>query len=425
LIIRAKGGKPGGRDEPVEDPQAVQEALRALAEAGVEFPIKVEGTSTLPYASQIQQLQPETGEFILKLVRPLPHELMAGAVFRMVFAVDDQRFEALIAFVRREGYLQYCFSLPEHLFYADRRRSRRYPFRPRENAYVVASDGGIPGLGVAGPLTNIGMGGLCLRVDRVLKLDAGIRIPPGTALFERGSSFPRVRIQDLPRLPILELSGWVAHATEKGDEIVLGLDFRELGEEQARLLGESLAFREKLLQARSGFSPSDSGGIARPEASRTGAAREEEAGPAAEAGELGGPGAEGPLLLLRRKAVQLVLVGPDDGLRARCREGLWRAGYHRLAVAEDPGEACLHWQSGPAPRLVLLTLSVRGEPLAALRFLERESAVLGDVPLAVVCEALDPTLFLGGASAMRFVVCQPDDEAWIGVLDELLGLSGA
>ena len=38
-------------------------------------------------------LQFPEGQFSLKLVRPLPHEMPPGAQFRMTFAVDDLRFE--------------------------------------------------------------------------------------------------------------------------------------------------------------------------------------------------------------------------------------------------------------------------------------------------------------------------------------------
>ena len=167
----------------MEDPHVMQDALRMLFEAESEFPIKVEGTSTLPYTSRIQGLDFANGQFTLRLARPLPHEMMGGALFRIVFAVEDQRFEGLITFIGREAYLQYRFQLPTHLIHADRRRHKRFPFRPRENAYVIAQDSGIPGMGLAGPLVNISQGGFALRVDRVLKLDDGMRLPPNTALF--------------------------------------------------------------------------------------------------------------------------------------------------------------------------------------------------------------------------------------------------
>lgn len=420
---RPKTVKPGGRDEPIEDPQVLRDALRLLFETETEFSIKVEGTSTLPYASRIQAIMPDTSEIVLKLVRPLPHELMGGAIFRVVFAVDDQRYEALITYIQREAYLQYRFTQPEHLFFADRRRNKRFPFRPRESAYVIASDGGIPGLGVAGPLVNISLGGLCLRVDRVLKLDDGLRIPPNTALFERGTSFPRIRIQDLPKLPLLEVSGWVAHTWERGSEVLLGFDLGELAEDHARTLGECLALREKMFQARSGVAPSDTGGFTR-------------GGAGAKPGELSAPDpvessapsfSSGPLLLLRRKTARLVLIGAGGPLVSRCLEGLWQCGYHRVDIVKDCSEALGLWQGAARlqPRLVLVDLSMAQvgdqEPLAAVRHLEREMAILGDVPSAILCEDIDPTMFLSQESGTRFLPCGRDEELWVPILDGLLG----
>ena len=419
-----KPSKPGGLDEPIEDPQLLQAALSSLFESETEFPIKVEGTSTLPYASRIQQILPESREIVLKLVRPLPHELMGGALFRIVFAVEDQRYEALITYRRREAYLQYLFSQPEQLFHADRRRHKRYPFRPRENAYVTGMDGGIPGIGVAGPLVDIGLGGLCLRVDRVLRLDNGLRIPPGTALFERGTSFPRLRVQDLPRLPALDVHGWVAHVEEHGSEIHLGFDFGELSEDQARSLGDCLAFREKMFLSRPGGGVSDSGGTPRTEVPA------QSQKPVVAPEEPGSDPSSALLRLLHRKTARIVLVGADGASRARYQLELWRCGFHRLEIARNCEEARALWQgsSGPEPRLVLLDLSMAQagdqEPLAAVRQLENEMAILGNVPTAILCEDIDPTLLLAQTEGTRFLPWGHGEDAWVPILDGLLGFEG-
>ncbi len=423
-----KSGKPGGREEPIEDPQVLADALQALLGSGMEFSIKVEGTSTLPYASVLQKIEPDTRQVVLKLMRPLPHELMSGAIFRAVFAVEEQRYEALMAYVGRDAYLQYRFVQPEHLFYADRRRHRRFPFRPRESAYVIASDGGIPGLGVAGPLVNVGLGGVCLRVDRVLKLDDGVRIPASTALFTRGSSFPRIRIQDLPRAPLLEVSGHVTHASERGTEVLLGFDFGELPADAARILSESLTFREKVLQARGGSVVSELPGGVKPDTgshSRAAQAAEGEAVPGREPGALAI--ASDPLHLLRRKAASLMLIGGDSTLLARCREWLWRGGYHRVEEVPDPETAERELSSHGVflPKLVIADVSMAlaegQEPLAAVLALEKRLAPIRKVPAVILCEDLDPMLMLRQTEGTRILLCQDDAERWLAALDELLG----
>jgi hypothetical protein len=352
---------------------------------------------------------------------------LSGAIFRAVFAVDDQRYEALITYLQREAYLQYRFAQPEHLFFADRRRRKRFPFRPRENAYVIASDGGIPGLGVAGPLTNIGLGGLCLRVDRVLKLEDGLRIPPSTALFERGASFPRVRIQDLPKLPLLEVSGWVTHAEEHGSEILLGFQFGDLAEDQARLLGDCLTIREKMFQGHSGAGASAPASQPRAgTSSRKGESAEESPVPEDEHTDPHTLAFE-PMRLLQRKTVRLMLIATNEALRTDFEQRLWRYGYHRLEIARSCEEARMQWEGSalPKPHLVLIDLAVAQvgdqEPLAAVRFVEKQMVVLGEVPTAIMCEDIDPTMLLSQAPGTRFLAGGQDEDRWIEALDTLLG----
>lgn len=423
-----KSGKTGGRDEPIEDPQLLAEALQALLGSEMEFSIKVEGTSTLPYASVVQRIEPESREVILKLMRPLPHELMSGAVFRAVFAVDEQRYEALMTYVGREAYLQYRFVQPDHLFFADRRRQKRYPFRPRENAYVIASDGGIPGLGVAGPLVNISMGGVCLRVDRVLKLDDGVRIPVNTALFGRGSSFPRIRIQDLPRAPLVELSGRVAHASERGSEVLLGFDFGELASDAARILSDSLAFREKLMQTRGGGSVSDLPGVRTDTGSHTRSADAATGELPAGAGSGVAASAADPLRILRRKTASLWLVGGASPLMVQCRGWLWQGGYHRSEGFPDLEAANRDWKGRAAyrPRLLCVDIALAQaegqEPLAAVLALEKQLEGMPDAPSVILCDDVDPMLMLRQSEGTRILPCHGDAERWLAGLDALLGL---
>jgi hypothetical protein len=422
---KSKPEKPEGREVPIEDPHVLQDAMRMLFEAESEFPIKVEGTSTLPYSSQIQSLDFEQGQFVLKLVRPLPHELMEGAIFRMVFAVEEQRFEGLIVFMGREAYLQYRFQLPPHLFHADRRRHKRFPFRPRENAYVIAQDAGLPGLGLAGPLVNISMGGFAMRVDRVLKLDDGLRIPPNTALFERGKGFNRIRIQDLPRLKLMEPRGIVTHATERGTEVLLGLSFNNLSDEEAAALTQSLELRDKMY--RGGQPPRPDGSA--PPAPRHGGARAEEdfLEPEAAAAE-DAPQELTMVLRLQRRTTRVVLV-MADGLRREAMADLLRHhGYHRLELLEDLAQLQPLGAADPRrdpPHLILVDLALAqagdAEPLAAVRIIERQLAEVAELPMAILCEEVDPTLLLAQAPQTRFLPYAATDEArWIGTLDGLL-----
>lgn len=431
---RPRTDKSQGSDPAIEDPAFIIGALQGLFEAEVEFPIKVEGTSTLPYAATVQEIRSGSGGLILKLVRPLPHELLPGAMFEMVFPLEEQRFETVVTFRGREAYLQYRFDLPTALAYADRRRAKRYPFRPRESAYVIAQDGRIPGLGVAGPLVNISMGGVAMRVDRVLKLDDGMRVPASAGLFDRGKGFPRIRIQDLPRLPLLEWRGTVAHASSRGGEVILGLEFAELGEEEARQLRDCLEFREKILRGIPqglGEGSVSTGGP--PVASDTPRREDDEVQPSSVSEPLAtGPGGD-PLLRMQRRGARVVLCMAEGEGRQRVLAHLESNGYCRLeTVAELPVlQALLSSRTPvPPPALILVDLAVAGsgdaEPLAALRLIERALGSSGQLPVAMLCELVDPTLLLASLSSTRILPYVPaspmEAREWSKTLDALVGI---
>ena len=425
---RIKAGKPEGRGTPIEDPQVMQDALQVLFETEGEFFIKVEGTSTLPYASRVQELRLPEGQFSLKLVRPLPHEMLPGALFRMIFAVEDLRFEATITLVGRDGYLQYGFNLPTCLFQADRRAHKRYPFRPRENAYVIAQDAGLPGIGVAGPLVNISKGGMALRVYRALRMDDGVRVPVNSALFERGKSFPRFRVQDLPLLHLLEGRALSAHASERGSELVLGLSFIGLNLEEEVALARSLDFREKMY--RGGQPPRPEGASAQAKGGRARTGEEDDALQQLEAQEAeAAPAAEVTVLLrLRRRTARVVLVMADGPVCEGIQEQLRQHGYHRLETVAHLGllrPLCEPGQRRALPDLVLADLALArsgdAEPLAAVRIIESRMAELGGLATVILCEEVDPTLLLAQETRTRFLPYPAGrGERWVETLDAML-----
>ncbi len=433
---RPRSEKTQGNDPAIEDPAFIADALDGLFQSETEFPIKVEGTSTLPYAATVQAIRSGEGGLILKLVRPLPHELMPGAVFEMVFPLEEQRFETAITFRGREAYLQYRFDPPAALAHADRRRAKRYPFRPRESAYVIAQDGRIPGLGVAGPLVNISMGGVAMRVDRVLKLDDGMRVPVSTAIFDRGKGFPRIRIQDLPRLPLLEWRGIVAHASTRGGEVILGLEFGELGEEESRSLGDCLEFRDKVLRGMPQALGGESGPhVGMPTLAGGDPARGEPEGEALSLlpeAPAAGPGGD-PLARMQRRGARVVLCMAEGEARQRVQAHLEGNGYRRLETV--PGLEALKVLLSPhppvpPPALVLVDLALAGsgdaEPLAALRQIERILGAPGQVPVAMLCELVDPTLLLASLSSTRILpyvpATPPEAREWSRALDALAGI---
>jgi hypothetical protein len=313
---------PEDRKTPIEAPAFLLEVTEGLLERGDEFPIKVEGATTLPYTSTAHILHKD--HWVLKLHRALPPELIKGALFHFVITHGEQRFEGLIPFQGREGYLQYRFGLPRQLFLADRRRQKRYAFRPRENVFVTITDGH---QAASGPMASLSLGGLGYRVDRIVELDTHARLKVDTALFERGRAFD-VKIQDLQKAPFLELRGRIAGAYDLNGVVHLGLEFTGLSEGAQASLEAALRFREIVSKGAQSVLPDKE--TPKPSGSRGGSAPAP--GSDAESGVVQPPI---HLLRLKRRCVPLSLLMPEGEGRDTLRQELLREGYFRLRVASN------------------------------------------------------------------------------------------
>lgn len=413
------GKSSGGpkREATVEDPAQIRLALATLQETDAEFPIKVEGAHTLPYTARIHLMEGDRGLLQLKLIRPLPHELAVGAVFEMLFAVGDHRYEAPIFFQGRESYLLYRFSIPLRLVQSDRRGHKRYPFRPREKAYVLAQDASLPGFGLAGPLVNLSLGGLAFRVDRVVRLDDHLRVTPGLGFFDKGKELPMIKLRDLPKHPLIEARGMIANAWERFGEIVVGVQFGELKEAELRLVEEVLAIREQMQRApASGLAPE-------PRAARKKPGAAEAQSPA---GRVNPAGSQTPDALTRlgRRTTSLVLAMAPGPRREEARSGLEAGGYLRLKAVDSLGQALQHLRSDQEARNQLLVLEAPPgtEPaLADIQALQRELGELRELPVALI-RADGPPPDPGDALIRPLPWPGTDPGAWLPLLDELAGL---
>ncbi|MBI3131559.1 MAG: PilZ domain-containing protein [Acidobacteria bacterium] len=310
---------PEDRKTPIDAPAFIEEVVQGLYEREDEFPIKVEGATTLPYTSTAHGIHKD--HWILKLQRALPPELLKGALFHFVVTHGDQRFEGLVPFQGREGYLQYRFGRPKQMFLADRRRQKRYPFRPRENVFVTITDGY---LAASGPMASLSIGGLGFRVDRIVELETHARLKVDTALFDRGRAFD-MKVQDLQKAPYLELRGRIAGAYDLNGVVHLGCEFTGLSEIGQSSLEAALRFREIVSKGAQSVLP--------------------EKEPQKMAGRKGRPGPSGDsepetvggqplhLLRLKRRCVPLSLLMPEGADRDKLRLELLREGYFRLKVA--------------------------------------------------------------------------------------------
>lgn len=418
-IGRSSGGD--GAEPPIEDPSQIRRAMAVLHREETEFPIKVEGAQTLPYTSHIQHLDLETGILQLKLIRPLPHEMAMGAPFEMLFAAGDQRFEAPITFLGRESYLLYRFSIPVRMIHSDRRQGKRYPFRPREKAYVLAQDGGLPGHGLAGPLVNLSLGGLAFRVDRVMRLDDHMRISPGLGFFDKGKVLTVLKIRDLPKLPLFEARGTLANACERDGEIILGVKFADLGESELRQIQLVLDARDQM--QRSSTTASITTAVVK-EAKGKSLPLSVTPSPAQRVNPSGSLTPDA-LTLLARRCTGLVLAmapGPD---RTWLQASLASAGYLRLESTDTLEQALdrLRVDQGNTASRLLLLESPPGAPpqLSDIRTFQRELGELRELSVALIQahgrppETEDPLI-------RPLPWPDQDSPSWLPLLDELAGI---
>ncbi len=405
-----------GRGTPLEDPGVIRQAMQDLLSLETEFPIKVEGTHTLPYSALVHQVDLKKNLVHLKLIRPLPHELAEGAAFDMVFLLGEQRYWAPTIFQGRENYLIYRFTIPIKMAPADRRQHKRYSFRPREKAYVVAQDGAIPGHGISGPLVNLSLGGLAFRVDRVLRLDDHLRVTPGLGFFERGKSFPLIKVRDLPNLPLFETRGVLANALDRSGGIILGLQFMDLQEAELRELRIVLDIRERMQRAPSNQSaetPRASGprnlALAKGPSARTAPA-----------------GVQTPdaLKLLGRRCTRLVLAMAAGSERDLVRQTLGAAGYLRLEIAETLEQALaglLSDHHSSCPLLLVEMGAGEDASLEKIRALQHELGSSREWSVALM--AKDALLPETGDPLVRPMTWPTTgDASWQVLLDELAGL---
>jgi hypothetical protein len=404
-----------GSAQPVEDADQIRRVLEDLRTAETEFPIKVEGTHTLPYTARIEALGADWMD--LKLIRPLPHELGPGAPFEMLLATAEQRCRALVEFQGRQAYLRYRFILPVQLMPCDQRRHPRYPFRPRERAYVLAQDGTLPGYGLAGPLVNLSLGGLAFRVDRVLRLDDHLLIKPGLGFFERGKALPILKIHDLPKLPLFDARGKVAHACERGGEIIVGLQFGELNSTELAQLQEVLTLREHMKHAPASIL------AALVRDPRGGASAAE--GPA---GRVAPAGQENPqaLRLLGRRTTDLLIAMAPGPARDQVFEALILAGYLRVEAVDSLSQAMaiLRAERPSANRLFMAAAeTLRPEERADILALQQDLGDLHDLPVALLGAAPPPQVPDPAEALIRNLpIPSTGAQDWLEALDELAGL---
>jgi CheY-like chemotaxis protein len=232
---------PGESSRTLRDPSLILAYLEDLVRTGEEVGVAVQGHATLP--ARLEAVGVEPPRLKVHLGQPLPVTWIRRKEILLSFSMDGVCLQAPVRFLERADYLEAVFSMPESVARADRRSRVRVRFGPREKATVTVLEGLVGARGATGPLVDLSMGGLCMRLDRAINLRGKDPLAVSPATFPRGTHFPVVRIDQLPHAPILVCAGVVAHIQESAGGILMGLQFQDLGDLESQIIRQVLGRR--------------------------------------------------------------------------------------------------------------------------------------------------------------------------------------
>ncbi|MCL1894018.1 MAG: PilZ domain-containing protein [Holophagaceae bacterium] len=418
------------QSSPDSDSRVLQ-AFLELLNSQDEFPLNVEGAKTMPYSSSVASIDQGTMQIVLKMIRPLPAQLPAETPCRVSIGALGEHWKAMLLFQNRYGHLQYLFNLPKTMEKAGRREHKRYTFRPRENVYVYVQDANLPGLSASGQLFDLSIGGCSFRPDRAFRIEDGARLKLDTAMFERGKSFPIIRIDGLPKLKApLRLRGTVAHVGEKKSIIFVAFVFGMLDSEEEETLIKALEAREKM---------GNMGGAKGPEASSPESAGNSESNTSDSKIEKAGTNIEPDddaldqlerelhpppptVLRLARRTCSLLLIKQNGEKCMELIRFLKTAGYVRITQCESIDSHIV--QTTQNVNATLVALESGGDPEDAInsfRKIHEKTKGRKELKHFVVSDQFEPIL-LQSAEEFSLPIGFTSDPNWIEKLDQVIGL---
>jgi hypothetical protein len=97
--------------------------------------------------------------------------------------------------------------LPKAIKMSERRKKPRAGISPREQVNVTILQSLGAGVGFTGVATDIGPGGICLKIDRALKLESQKEIKVRPDLIPKGTQLMIVKVKGVPGVPTFECQG--------------------------------------------------------------------------------------------------------------------------------------------------------------------------------------------------------------------------
>ena len=402
-----------------------------------EFPLNVEAARTAPYTSTVVSVDQANGQVLLKLIRPMPVQLPPDTPCKASIDALGEHWKALLVFQGRVGHLQYLFDLPKFLEKASRREHKRYRFRPRENVSVYVQDSSLPGIAAIGGLVDLSQGGLAFRPERAFRVEDKARLALSTALFEKGKSFPIIRVDGLREISgPLRLRGIATYVGEQGSIITAAFAFGLLDAEAQQALQKVLEVREKIANQAPVYgalapSPRPESPVSdfAPVLSKPSERTEEAAkGPQKNSAEAGQAepepnGLPATLLRLARRTTNLLLVKHGGEECAKIISVLKMGGFVRV-------EQCESFESHLAQTIqnvdaLLVGLEVGGDieaPLDSFRKIHEKLQSCKQQRAMVLSDRFEPILSQL-SQEMSLPVGFTRNRNWIDVVDKAAGLA--
>ncbi len=423
------------------DHQQILAYLEELCRLRTPCQLKFRKDDLAPAAVKIESINEEQQAFTVSLSRALPAGIEDQPSLELTFPLERGRFRCSVFFLQRGGYLQAILGLPLRIKQAERRVGPRARFGSRERASVTLIENLGSGLGATGKLMTLGMGGLSVRVDRMISIADDRRISPSSAPFEKGQKFLLLRINDLPRSPMVECGASLAFAATTAEGPVLGLQFEGLGSLETRILEQVMqrrlprtgqVFPVKVRRAHLSLEDLDAGGAEGewedpddvPEAPAEAGPGEAD-DPESDAGDW--PDRSSPqekVKRLKRAGRCLLLVLTEDLDRAILAGTLIVDGFRRVKEARN-FTAAVEVLRTVQPDLVILDQRIGVHD--AQQFLEklRANGLGSDIPVVMLAEKPDVrTALMAKAARIGHVEAKPVDYdgSLRAALERLLGV---